>query len=103
MPAVPGEIRRHLEHISQPFAGSHGYLCVEMPRGGYAEVKVAPCRRSSVRIRDRVIRAVLRQRNVFAGTGIRYNAGIPPARMEILPPSAKSRNGGWSSCSDVWI
>lgn len=46
---------------------------------------------SSVRIRDRVIRAVLRQRERFAGTGIRYNAGIPPARMEEFCPLGKKQ------------
>lgn len=98
----PGEIRRHLEHISQPLLDRMD-ICVEMPRGGYAEVKVAhTVQESSVRIRDRVIRAVLRQRERFAGTGIRTTREFRRRGWRNSAPSAKSRNGGWSSCSDVW-
>ena len=87
----PGEIRRHLEHISQPLLDRMD-ICVEMPRGGYAELKIAHAsEESSARIRDRVIRAVLRQRERFAGTGIRYNAGIPSARMAEFCPLGRKQ------------
>ena len=84
----PGEIRRHLEHISQPLLDRMD-VCVEMPRDGYGAFRSSGAEETSGHIRDRVIRAVMRQRERFAGTRIRYNAGIPSSRMEEFCPLGK--------------
>ena len=69
------EVRRYLGRISGPLLDRID-LCVETSEVGYSSLRDAGEGESSEKIRRRVERAVKRQQQRYAGTGIRFNAEL---------------------------
>jgi len=75
-----GEVKKHLEHISQPLLDRMD-LCVEVPVNPFWELQKKEPGECSNAIKERVERAVERQRTRFQGAGIRFNSQIPSTKL----------------------
>ena len=76
-----GMVEQYLKKISQPLLDRID-ICVETKRVEYQDlIKENPHQETSAEIRKRVVAAMERQQQRFAGTNIRYNSRIPAALL----------------------
>ncbi|MFR1685511.1 MAG: ATP-binding protein, partial [Roseburia sp.] len=76
-----GMVEQYLKKISQPLLDRID-ICVETKRVEYQDlIKENPYQETSAEIRKRVVAAMERQQQRFAGTNIRYNSRIPAALL----------------------
>ena len=76
-----GMVEQYLKKISQPLLDRID-ICVETKRVEYQDLmKENPHQETSAEIRKRVVAAMERQQQRFAGTNIRYNSRIPAALL----------------------
>lgn len=79
---TPGQIQKYLGKVSQPFLDRID-ICVEAPQIQYETLNSRKKQESSADIRERVCAARERQKNRYAGTGIRSNALLGVKELEI--------------------
>lgn len=83
---TPAEISSYMNRISQPLLDRID-LCVECPAVSIDELSLEiPSGRSSLEIRNDVIRAVHTQDKRYAGSGIHFNSEIPSSRISEFCP-----------------
>ena len=82
---TPAEIRRHLEHISQPLLDRLD-ICVEVSANPFEALRQTEAGESSDAIRKRVEMAMERQRDRFKGTKIFFNSQIPASLIQEYCP-----------------
>ena len=81
----PAEIRRHLEHISQPLLDRLD-ICVEVSSNPFEALRQTEAGESSEAIRKRIQMAIERQRDRFKGTHIHFNSRIPASCIQEYCP-----------------
>ena len=87
------EIRRYLGRISGPLLDRMD-LCIPVPRARIDDLQKGNSREeSSSLVRERVMEACARQEQRFRGTGLRFNAEMRPADLEVYCPLGPREKG----------
>ncbi len=81
------EVRAYLNRVSRPLLDRMD-ICTEVGKVAYSDLKGSG--ESSTQIRQRVEMAAEIQKERFSGTGIRFNARIPSALLDLYCPMEES-------------